>query len=98
MTNHLFIMVFLSLVYTFHVRHGTMAMPPVEVNIGVILDLSSIAGKMTLASINLALSDLKPENTTGSANLVLHIRDSKGDIASSTAAGMFSFFTFRTYD
>ncbi|KAF3336819.1 glutamate receptor 2.8-like protein [Carex littledalei] len=89
MVNHLFHISCLFLVYTFLVPHVILAVvPPVQVKIGVILDLSSVAGKMSMTSINLAVSDFHSKNMIRSANLVLHVRDSKGDTVTATAAAL----------
>ncbi|KAF3336820.1 glutamate receptor 2.8-like protein [Carex littledalei] len=88
MVNHLFFISCLFLVNTFLVPHVILAVSLVQVNIGVILDLSSVAGKMSMTSINLAVSDFHSKNVIRSANLVLHVRDSKGDIVTATAAAL----------
>ncbi|KAJ3693376.1 hypothetical protein LUZ60_008856 [Juncus effusus] len=82
MANHLsFFLICCYLAY-----YGTSVVPPVEVNIGVILDFSSVAGNMSLTSMNLALSDFYSENPNSSTRLVLHVRDSQGDVAATAAA------------
>ncbi|WVZ65034.1 hypothetical protein U9M48_014463 [Paspalum notatum var. saurae] len=50
-----------------------------EVHVGVILDLGSIVGKISITSISLALEDFYAAHQNYSTKLLLHIRDSMND-------------------
>ncbi|XVE71315.1 hypothetical protein DITRI_Ditri10aG0141400 [Diplodiscus trichospermus] len=58
------------------------------VNVGVVLDLDSLVGKMGLSCINMALSDFYATNPHYNTRLVLKIKDSKEDVVAAAAAAV----------
>nr|CAB3453442.1 unnamed protein product [Digitaria exilis] len=55
-------------------------------NIGVILDLQSLVGNIAHTCILMAVEDFYSEHSSYRTKLVLHVRDSSGDIQAATAA------------
>ncbi|PIN15248.1 Glutamate-gated kainate-type ion channel receptor subunit GluR5 [Handroanthus impetiginosus] len=56
--------------------------------VGVILDLDSLVGSVGLSSLSLALSDFYSANTNYSTRLVLHVRDSRGQVIDAATAAL----------
>lgn len=56
-------------------------------NVGVILDLETMVGKMAYTSISMALEDFYAVHRNYSTKLSLHTRDSHGDDIQAAAAG-----------
>lgn len=81
MRNQLLCSLFLCFLLHPFLCHGS----PTQVNVGVILDLASTTGKTTLASINMSLSDYYAQRRNFSSRLVLHVRDSGGDILTASS-------------
>jgi len=59
-----------------------------EFHVGVILDLGSLVGKISLASISLAVEDFYSVHPNHSTKLAIHIRDSMGSEVQAVSAGM----------
>ncbi|KAK4492409.1 hypothetical protein RD792_003214 [Penstemon davidsonii] len=57
-------------------------------NVGVVLDLDSLVGRIGMTSLTLALSDYYSVDRNYSAKLVLHVRDSKGQIIDAAASAL----------
>ena len=62
----------------------------IPVNVGVVLDLDSLVGKIGWSCINMALSDFYASHGDYKTRLVLNIRDSNEDVVGAAAAGTFS--------
>ncbi|XP_052181360.1 glutamate receptor 2.8-like isoform X2 [Diospyros lotus] len=60
----------------------------VEVHVGLIHDSSSIIGKMAKTSISMGLEDFYSIHPNYSTRLVLHPRDSKGDVVRAASAAI----------
>ncbi|KAL3819383.1 hypothetical protein ACJIZ3_005288 [Penstemon smallii] len=58
------------------------------VNVGVVLDLDSLVGRIGMTSLSLSLSDYYSIDRNFSAKIVLHVRDSNGQIIDAAASGM----------
>ncbi|KAK4485688.1 hypothetical protein RD792_008332 [Penstemon davidsonii] len=58
------------------------------VNVGVILDLDSLVGRIGMTSLSLALSDYYSIDRNFSAKIVLHVRDSNGQIIDAAASAL----------
>lgn len=67
------------------------AQPNTTFQVGVILDVDSLVGRIGMASLSLALSDFYSENANYSTRLALHVRDSRGIVTGAAASGIFSF-------
>uniref|UniRef100_A0A1D1Y6Y1 Glutamate receptor n=1 Tax=Anthurium amnicola TaxID=1678845 RepID=A0A1D1Y6Y1_9ARAE len=59
-----------------------------DFNVGVVLDLGSLAGKISLTCINMAVSDFYAAHPNSNRKLVLHTRDSMGDVVGAAFAGV----------
>lgn len=59
--------------------------------VGVILDVDTLVGRIGMTSLSLALSDFYSSNPNSSTRLVLHTRDSRGQITGAAASGIYSF-------
>ncbi|RZS02716.1 hypothetical protein BHM03_00032847 [Ensete ventricosum] len=59
----------------------------VPVNVGVILDVSSSAGKKSWTSISMAVDDFYATHGNCTTRVVLHLRNSKKDVVGAAAAG-----------
>ena len=57
------------------------------INVGVVLDLDAPFGKMGLTCINMAISDFYASHAHYNTRLVLHTRNSTGDVVAAAAAG-----------
>ncbi|KAF6149049.1 hypothetical protein GIB67_018627 [Kingdonia uniflora] len=57
-------------------------------DVGVVLDMDSLAGKMALSSISIALSDFYVTHSFYKTRLVLHTRDSKQDVIGAASAAI----------
>ncbi|KAJ9167613.1 hypothetical protein P3X46_019230 [Hevea brasiliensis] len=60
----------------------------ISVNVGAVLDLENPAAKMWLSCINMALSDFYVTHSQYQTRLVLHTRDSMGDVVGAAAAAL----------
>ncbi|KAK4485680.1 hypothetical protein RD792_008324 [Penstemon davidsonii] len=58
------------------------------VNVGVVLDLDSLVGRIGMTSLSLALSDYYSIDRNFSAKIVLHVRDSNGQIIDAAASAL----------
>ncbi|PIN15249.1 hypothetical protein CDL12_12101 [Handroanthus impetiginosus] len=67
------------------------AVPNASFQVGVILDLDSVVGRVGLSSLSLALSDFYSANTNYSTKLVLHVRDFRGQVIDAAAAGIYTY-------
>ncbi|EOY29260.1 Glutamate receptor, putative [Theobroma cacao] len=59
-----------------------------EVNVGVVLDMDSLVGKIGLSCINMALSDFYDTHAHYKTRMVLNIRDSKEDVVAAADAAL----------
>lgn len=59
-----------------------------EFHVGVILDLGSLVGKVSLTSISLAVEDFYSYHPNHTTKLAIHIRDSMGSEVQAVSAGM----------
>ncbi|EOY29259.1 Glutamate receptor, putative [Theobroma cacao] len=59
-----------------------------QVNVGVVLDLDSLVGKIGLSCINMALSDFYDTHAHYKTRMVLNIRDSKKGVAAAADAAL----------
>ncbi|XP_038710772.1 glutamate receptor 2.7-like isoform X2 [Tripterygium wilfordii] len=66
-------------------QNNTTSIP---VNVGVVLDLETGFGKMSLSSINMALSDFYASHADYKTRLVLHSRDSNGGVVDAASAAL----------
>lgn len=55
--------------------------------VGVILDLDSLVGRIGLSCLSLALSDFYSAHPNYNTRLILHVRDSKGQIIEAASSG-----------
>ncbi|KAF7134283.1 hypothetical protein RHSIM_Rhsim08G0247700 [Rhododendron simsii] len=64
----------------------------IEVDVGVILDAHNMVGKVTQTCISMALEDFYALNQNHGTRrrIVLHKRDSKGDIVEAASAGVWN--------
>ncbi|KAG5521887.1 hypothetical protein RHGRI_034197 [Rhododendron griersonianum] len=60
----------------------------IEVDIGLILDLDDILGKMSHTCTSMALEDFYASNQTRTTKIVLHPRDSKNDVVEAASAAI----------
>ncbi|GMI89253.1 GLUTAMATE RECEPTOR 2.7, glutamate receptor 2.7 [Hibiscus trionum] len=60
----------------------------VPVNVGVVLDMDSLVGKIGMSCINMALSDFYATHSHYKTKLVLHSKDSAGDVVAAAAAAL----------
>ncbi|KAI8547969.1 hypothetical protein RHMOL_Rhmol07G0236400 [Rhododendron molle] len=58
----------------------------IEVDVGLILDLDDIQGKMSHTCTSMALEDFYASNQTRSTKIVLHPRDSRNDVVEAASA------------
>lgn len=89
MGMHLFPVLSLSLL-TIYLSFCS-SQPNTTFQVGVILDVNSLVGRIGLTSLSLALSDFYSSNSNYSTRLALHIRDSRGLVTGAAASGIFSF-------
>jgi glutamate receptor, ionotropic, plant len=66
---------------------------PDEFHVGVILEMDSLVGKVSRASISLAVSGFYSVHRNYSTKLVLHFRDSMGSNVQAASAGISSSIT-----
>lgn len=59
--------------------------------VGVILDLDSLVGRIGLSCLSLALSDFYSAHPKYSTRLILHVRDSKGQVIEAASSGTHFF-------
>lgn len=64
--------------------------------VGVVLDVDSLVGRIGMTSLSLALSDFYSSNPNYTTRLVLHTRDSRGLVTDAAASGI-SSFPFATF-
>ncbi|KAK8535182.1 hypothetical protein V6N12_056711 [Hibiscus sabdariffa] len=67
---------------------ATATAAAVAVNVGVVLDMDSLVGKIGISCIDMALSDFYAAHPHYKTRLVLHTRDSIGDIVAAAAAAL----------
>ncbi|KAK8697279.1 hypothetical protein V6N13_113431 [Hibiscus sabdariffa] len=67
-------------------RNTTSATVPV--NVGVVLDMDSLVGKIGMSCINMALSDFYATNPHYKTRLVLHTNDSMEDVVAAAASAV----------
>ena len=58
-------------------------------HVGVILDLTTLVGKMGQTSISMAIDDFYSINSNYTARLVLHTKDSGNDVVQAASAGSY---------
>ncbi|KAE8673839.1 Glutamate receptor 2.9 [Hibiscus syriacus] len=63
----------------------------VPVNVGVVLDMDSLVGKLGMSCIDMALSDFYATHPHYKTRLLLHTKDSMDDLVAAAAAGFFGF-------
>ncbi|OVA03675.1 hypothetical protein BVC80_1097g18 [Macleaya cordata] len=70
-----------------------------EFKVGVVLDIDSLVAKMGLTSMSMALSDFysSTNNSFHKRSLVLHTRDSNGDIVDAASEGSLSYYSPSTF-
>lgn len=56
--------------------------------VGVVLDSDSLVGRIGLSCLKMGLSDFYSVHSSYTTKLVLHIRDSKGQIIDAAASGI----------
>ncbi|XP_038710751.1 glutamate receptor 2.7-like [Tripterygium wilfordii] len=66
-------------------QNNTTSIP---VNVGVVLELETGFGKISLSSINMALSDFYASHADYKTRLVLHSRDSNGGVVDAASAAL----------
>ncbi|XP_022997332.1 glutamate receptor 2.9-like [Cucurbita maxima] len=71
---------FVVVVGLWRTAYGAEKNTTAVVNVGVVLDLSNWAGKMSLSCINMALSDFNVSHPQLNATIVLHVVDSEDDL------------------
>ncbi|KAG6598476.1 Glutamate receptor 2.9, partial [Cucurbita argyrosperma subsp. sororia] len=81
---------FVVVVSLWRTAYGAEKNTTAVVNVGVVLDLSSWAGKMSLSCINLALSDFNASHPQLNATIVLHVVDSEDDLVLAANRGLLS--------
>ncbi|KAF8400401.1 hypothetical protein HHK36_013699 [Tetracentron sinense] len=83
-------LIFLSV--SFWAETAIVQNPSVEsnamVDIGVVLDLSSKVGEMGEMCVSMALSDFYAAHANYKTRLVLHVRDSQGDVVGAASAAL----------
>ncbi|XP_048332067.2 glutamate receptor 2.9 [Ziziphus jujuba] len=60
----------------------------VPVNVGVVLNLTTAIWKMRLSSFNMGVSDFYASHANHTTRLVIHARDSNGDVVGAAAAAL----------
>ncbi|KAJ7966325.1 Glutamate receptor [Quillaja saponaria] len=61
---------------------------PVNVGVGIVVDVADTVGKMGLSSINLSLSDFYASHAYYKTRLLFNVRDSKKDVVAAAAAAL----------
>ena len=79
---------FVVVVVLWRTAYGAEKKTTAVVNVGVVLDLSSWAGKMSLSCINMALSDFNASHPQLNATIVLHVVDSEDDLVLTANRGI----------
>ncbi|XP_059626898.1 glutamate receptor 2.3-like [Cornus florida] len=85
MKNYIFIslLILLSHLYQLNAEidanHSSNISVVKEIQVGVILDMGSLVGKVVNSCISMAISDFYALNTHYTTRILLHIRDSKGE-------------------
>ncbi|CAN6719290.1 unnamed protein product [Malus baccata var. baccata] len=88
-TSHVSCLVFWLLLFKTLLATADMAQnTTIPVNVGVILDLDSLFGKVGLSCVNMALSDFYASHAYYKTRLVLHTRDSMRDVVAEAAAAI----------
>ncbi|KAM1079449.1 hypothetical protein ACFX2B_014006 [Malus domestica] len=88
-TSHVSCLVFWLLLFKTLLAMADMAQnTTIPVNVGVILDLDSLFGKVGLSCVNMALSDFYASHAYYKTRLVLHTRDSMRDVVAEAAAAL----------
>ena len=59
--------------------------------VGVVLDLDSLVGQVGLSCLSMALSDFYSIHNNFTTRLVIHVRDSKGQVIDAAASGISDF-------
>ncbi|KAG8380241.1 hypothetical protein BUALT_Bualt07G0172800 [Buddleja alternifolia] len=72
----------------FSLCNAQMGVPNSTFQIGVVLDLDSLVGRIGHSSLSLALSDFYSSNRDYTTRLVLHVRDSKGQVIDAAASAL----------
>ncbi|KAL4301790.1 hypothetical protein GQ457_10G003090 [Hibiscus cannabinus] len=80
----------LFIISCFFINVGVAAQPrnTVPVNVGVVLDMDSLVGKIGMSCIDIALSDFYAANPHYETRLVLHTMDSMGDVVVAATAAV----------
>ncbi|KAJ6406100.1 hypothetical protein OIU84_009762 [Salix udensis] len=65
--------------------------PTIPVNVGVVLDLDDLNGKIALSCINMALSDFYASHGSYKTRLALKTRNSMKDVVGAADAGSLLF-------
>ena len=63
-----------------------------KVDVGVILDLQTIQGKMYKTCISMAIEEFYSKNTNYSTVIVPHFKDSREDVVSAASAGIYKYY------
>ncbi|KAL8458831.1 hypothetical protein ACS0TY_036366 [Phlomoides rotata] len=88
MEKHLFRIFCLSLLLVALFASFSDAQTNTTFQVGVILDADSLVGRIGLTSLSLARSDFYTVNANYSTRLVLHVRDSGGQVTSAAASAL----------
>ncbi|KAF7094198.1 hypothetical protein CFC21_096527 [Triticum aestivum] len=77
-------------------RSSAAMAAPLPVRVGVVLDLTSDAGRRSLTCISMALEDFYLKHPSYATRVELRFRDSRGDIVSAAYAGYFWYCLARS--
>ncbi|KAG8380242.1 hypothetical protein BUALT_Bualt07G0172900 [Buddleja alternifolia] len=72
----------------FSLCNAQMGVPNRTFQVGVILDLDSLVGRVGLCSLSLTLSDFYSSNRDYTSRLVLHVRDSQGQVIDAASSAL----------
>lgn len=78
----------------FYIENGRTQSNTISVNVGAVLDMDHMVGKLGLSCIAMAISDFYDTHAYYKTRLVLHTRDSKRSVVGAAAAGAFLLFLF----
>uniref|UniRef100_A0A0A0LSQ1 Receptor ligand binding region domain-containing protein n=1 Tax=Cucumis sativus TaxID=3659 RepID=A0A0A0LSQ1_CUCSA len=80
-------------VVTVHDQEEKVVAGEVKVKVGVVFDLDSIFGEMSLSCISMALEDLYSSRSYYKTRVILHSIDSNDTVVDAAAAGSISNFS-----
>lgn len=82
------VFLFMFILFAAAQRNGSSTMEN-PFHVGVILDLTTLVGKMGQTSISMAIDDFYSTNSNYTTRLVLHTKDSGNDVVQAASAGSF---------